>query len=40
VYGTLAAGGIFTYSVKRSDDVGSVLSAGVGNSALVEGRRR
>ncbi len=28
VYGTLAAGGIYTYMIKRSDDVGQVLSAG------------
>jgi uncharacterized protein (DUF58 family) len=40
VYGTLAAGGIFTYTVKRSDDLGSVLSAGAANSVLVEGPRR
>jgi uncharacterized protein (DUF58 family) len=28
VYGTLAAGGVYTYTIKRSDDIGRVLAAG------------
>ena len=28
-YGTLMAGGIYTYTVKREDDLGRVLSSGI-----------
>ena len=34
VYGSLAAGGVYTYSVKRSDDFSRVL--GVGGEAPVD----
>lgn len=34
VYGTLAAGGIYTYTVKSSDDLGNVLAAGTDVTAL------
>jgi len=41
VYGTLAAGGIYTYTVKSSDDLGNVLAAG-SDTAVIDpyGRRR
>src|SRR5690606_2294077 len=29
VYGTLASGGVYTFTVKQADDIGRVLSAGV-----------
>lgn len=34
VYGTLAAGGIYSYTVKSSDDLGNVLAAGADVTAL------
>ncbi len=37
VYGTLTAGGIYTYTVKRSDDLGDVLAAG-GDIAAIDPR--
>jgi uncharacterized protein (DUF58 family) len=37
VYGTLAAGGIYTYTVKSSDDLGNVLAAG-GDIAAIDPR--
>ena len=36
VYGTLAAGGIYTYTVKRSDDFGRVLASGAELAAVTE----
>ena len=36
VYGTLAAGGVYTYTVKQSDDLGRALSIGADASLLVE----
>jgi len=33
VYGTLAAGGVYTYTVKRTDDLGNVLAAGAETGA-------
>ena len=36
VYGTLAAGGVYTYTVKQSDDLGHALSIGADASVLVE----
>ena len=39
VYGTLAAGGIYTYTVKSSDDLGNVLAAG-GDIAAMDPRGR
>jgi uncharacterized protein (DUF58 family) len=43
VYGTLAAGGIYTYTVKRTDDLGHVLASGAelgATGAAGGGRRR
>lgn len=39
VYGTLAAGGIYTYTVKRTDDLGRVLAAGADTGGAVVERR-
>jgi uncharacterized protein (DUF58 family) len=39
VYGTLAAGGIYTYTVKQRDDLGQALSIG-GDAALLGERGR
>lgn len=39
VYGTLAAGGIYTYTVKSSDDLGNVLAAG-GDIVTLDPRGR
>jgi uncharacterized protein (DUF58 family) len=42
VYSTLAAGGVYTYTVKRADDLSRVLGAGVElaeSSRTAEGRR-
>ena len=36
VYGTLAAGGVYTYTVKQSDDLGHALSIGADASLLTE----
>ena len=36
VYGTLAAGGVYTYTVKQSDDLGRALSMGADAALLVE----
>jgi hypothetical protein len=38
VYGTLAAGGIYTYTVKRSDDLTLVLGSGSESQAAGYGR--
>ena len=38
VYGTLAAGGIYTYTVKRSDDLSLVLGSGSDSQAAGHGR--
>ena len=40
VYGTLAAGGVFTYTVKRTDDLTQVLAAGVAAGAAEAGAGR
>ncbi len=42
VYGTLAAGGIYSYTVKQSDDLGHVLAAGAesGATGAAGGERR
>lgn len=36
VYGTLAAGGVYTYTVKQSDDLGRALSIGADAALLTE----
>jgi uncharacterized protein (DUF58 family) len=36
VYGTLAAGGVYTYTLKQSDDLGRALSFGADASLLTE----
>ncbi len=38
VYGTLASGGVYTFTVKQRDDIGQVLSAGMDPEAATAGR--
>ena len=37
VYGTLAAGGVYTYTIKRTDDLVRVLGAGTEAAASAGG---
>ena len=39
VYGTLASGGVYTFTVKQRDDIGQVLSAGMDPDAATAARR-